>query len=62
MTPAPQNQTPPLLVTQFEARRQIGVSKSKYYRLRRQGLFDIVRIAERDMVTFESVRRLATPK
>ena len=59
---APQNQTPPLLVTQIEARRQLGLSRTKYHRLKNLGTFDIVRLGPRDMVTFESLRRIATPK
>lgn len=60
--PETQTRSAPLLVSQLEARRQLGISNSKYHVLKKKGLFDIVRLDQRDMVVFESLRRLATPK
>ena len=52
----------PLLVSQAEARRILGVGNTKFHDLKRQNVFEIVRLDRRDMITFRSLKQLAHPR
>ncbi len=48
----------PLLVSQPEAMRLLGCKSSKFYVMKRERMFDTVEICGRDMVVYQSLKRL----
>lgn len=52
----------PLLVSQVEVRRLLGFGNTKFHELKKRGVFEIVKVDRRDMVTYRSVKQLAQSK
>ena len=50
---------PPLLVSIREARRQIGVGHTQIYKMINDGRLETVRIGNRRLIRYDSLRRLA---
>jgi excisionase family DNA binding protein len=50
----------PLLVTIPDARRLIGIGTTKLYALINEGHLEVVKIGQRTLVRYESLKRLAS--